>query len=314
MNFKTLINNIENLSDKEKRHVLSIFQKYNIDEYTTKNNNGYFINLSKVPTFILNKIEKCVILIEKHRELIENLDNQRDSYLDYYKSLIENKLNETIEKKRLEYTKQLLIYDDDLFFTVKKKQSKCRNQSSLDVDPDLLIKEYIKSRKPKKGTVYYNILQKCNHRKITIKESDQSENGNTEDDLNVYDDEDGGYDIGGEGGDIDGGDIGDIGDMGDDIGEGDMDGETEIDDEDKDDKDDKDKETDQDIDDEYYKSDDESDTESKKENATTETGHISKNTISISKLSFYKNLLKQKHGFIFNDDRYVKMKREEYLI
>lgn len=327
MNFKTLINNIENLTNKEKRHILSIFQKYNIDEYTTKNNNGYFINLTKVPIFILNKIETCVILIEKHRELIKNLDNQRDVYLDYYKSLIENKLNETIENKKLEYTKKLLVDEDDTIFIITKKKSKYRNKLENNVDPDILIKEYIKSKKPKKDSVYYNILQKCNRRKTKFKDSDQTDNANanTEDNLNVYDDNDDGNDYDdGDGGNAD--DevyVDEIGDEVDEVDEHEHEND-ELDDITNDEEkntehdhdDNKTDINDNNDDDEYYNSDHESENDNENKDRITETvaSQMSKNTISISKLTFYKNLLQQKHGFTFNEDRYVKMKREKYLI
>ena len=133
---KKIIDKIKKLSEKEKCHILSILQKNNI-EYT-KNNNGYFFNLKNINDSILSKIDKCVDLIEKNRDLIYSLDVKRESYLNYYKNLIQNKLNESI-KQNIENCKEKLILKEDVDFKQYIKIKK--NKKISTEDPDVLIKQ-----------------------------------------------------------------------------------------------------------------------------------------------------------------------------
>jgi len=52
--------------------------------------------------------------------LIQNLDKKRDAHLEYYKSLIENKLRDTINLKRQEYINQLILTPSENYIKKKK--------------------------------------------------------------------------------------------------------------------------------------------------------------------------------------------------
>ena len=323
---RDLISNIKRLTIKEKHHILSIFKKYNI-EYT-KNANGYFFNLDKIDYDILDKVYKCVNLIEEKRELITTLDKKRDSYLEYYKNLIENKLKETINKKKDDYIKKLILIPSDI--CIKKKSVKRVTRFS-NLDSDVLMKEHSRTKKYHKNSVYFRLNQTIislsrKSNKCTSSKSDKDDGSIGEiDDIDI----EGGEEID----DMSISDIGDIGDIGDidNIGDVDIEGlENELQDsigeEYVDDAssnlDDYGEDSEFMDDDEYYKDKDtNSDIESNIEYKTdkteiTKTGKHKKKrkdlAASSQEIDYYKSLLK-KSGFKFDDDKYVQIKLESYI-
>lgn len=343
---RDLISNIKRLTTKEKHHILSIFKKYNV-EYT-KNANGYFFNLDKIDSDILDKVYKCVNLIEEKRELITTLDKKRDSYLEYYKNLIENKLKETITKKRDDYIKQLILIPSDM--CIKKKSVKRVTRFS-NLDPDILMKEHSRPKKYHKNSVYFRLNQrivalsrKSNRGKSSSKAGRDGGGGDGDTEgggggtgdggsagAGIDMDMDIGDDMGGDGDDIGGNDDISIEGLDDELQ--DSIGEEYVD------------ETSSNLDDygegegsefmgddEYYKdSNSDRETENKTDNKTdksektertenktrtTKTGRHKKKrkdvAASSQELDYYKSLLK-KSGFTFDDDKCVQIKLETYI-
>lgn len=316
-----IITRTKNLTDNEKRHILNILLIYEREKKVefTKNSNGYFFYLYKIDIEIINKILKCIELIEEKREVIYNLDKKRNEHIDYYKSLIENKLKETINLKKFTLINTLRIIPND-FYTIKKKETNIRKvKFNVDnLDPDILMKEHMKKKKYPKNSVYYRISQVMIQLSRQNKKSQSKNKNKNRDSGDAREDNDG----------SDGGGIGD--DIGDDIGD-EIEGEDEIEDEisGDDDKDDnRSINLDNDIseleDDEYYNSEDEklSDHDHDHDNETethtetqTETHRLKKKKTKISsnELDYYKNLLKQ-GGYKFDDDKEVIMIKEEYIL
>lgn len=331
---RELISNIKRLTPKEKHHILSIFKKYNVE--FTKNSNGYFFNLDKIDDEILDKVSKCVDLIEQKRELITSLDKKRDSYLEYYKNLIENKLKETINKRREHYINQLVLIPDEI--PIRKKIKKSVRIVS-NIDPDILMKEHSKSKKYNKNSVYFRINQriialsrKSNRHKSSGKTKDEGDDSNYGGGSGDGDDDVGGGDM-----DISGDNEHESGDMeglGDELA--DSIGEEYLDDENGEEEDDSnlsgygENDTEDVDDDEYYKdtnsdSDDDTHTEHKTEKTertdnktkTTKTKNKNKKKkkdveASSNEIDYYKTLLKQS-GFKFDDDKGVEIKVESYI-
>lgn len=332
---RELISNIKRLTPKEKHHILSIFKKYNVE--FTKNSNGYFFNLDKIDDEILDKVSKCVDLIEQKRELITSLDKKRDSYLEYYKNLIENKLKETINKRREHYINQLVLIPDEI--PIRKKIKKSVRIVS-NIDPDILMKEHSKSKKYNKNSVYFRINQriialsrKSNRHKSSGKTKDDGDDSN----YGGGGSGDGDDDVGGGDMDISGDNEHESGDMeglGDELA--DSIGEEYLDDENGEEEDDSnlsgygENDTEDVDDDEYYKdtnsdSDDDTHTEHKTEKTertdnktkTTKTKNKNKKKkkdveASSNEIDYYKTLLKQS-GFKFDDDKGVEIKVESYI-
>jgi hypothetical protein len=317
LNVNKIISKTKNLTDNEKRHILNILLTYKV-EYS-KNQSGYFFYLEKISNEIIDKILKCIDLIEEKSDLIYNLDKRRDEHLEYYKSLIENKLKETINLKKKALIDNLRLIEEP-FYIIKKKTSK--KVQFTDEDPDKLMKEHLKKYKYKKDSIYYKISQVMiqmsrKNKRRHVKEDRSGGDGFNEDSKSS----DGGDVIGGDdigGDDIGGDDIGDdIGgdDIGDDIGGDDISedfNESDLEDN------------------EYYNSDSDSDEESdsfdtsniehteteqtETETQTkTKTRKLKKKTkISSNEMDYYKNLLK-KGGFKFDDDKEVIMIKEKYI-
>lgn len=159
---REVIGRIDKLDSKEKTHILSILKGTN--NTFTKNANGYFFNLAAVPEEIITKIEKCVELIEKNRDLIKDMDRRRESLLIYYKGVIEETLLSSMRNKREKYLSMLRVLPlkHNMTLVINRKQTiKWRYKYGKDcnVDPDELIKEYNKSRYVyEKNSVYGRIL------------------------------------------------------------------------------------------------------------------------------------------------------------
>lgn len=157
-----LIAKVKLLSEKEKLHILSIFKKHNVN--FTKNTNGYFFNLEKIDSYIIEKVIKCIDLIENKRDIISELDKKRDTHLEYYKCLIESKLKDNILLKNTKYINELILipYQNDIIIS---KKNKAVIKSKYDGDPDILIKEYLKLQKYDKKSIYYKIIQTMKYNK-----------------------------------------------------------------------------------------------------------------------------------------------------
>jgi len=152
---KTLINSINKFTLKEKFHILKILKNNNIDY--SRNSYGYFFNLNNLEDDIFYKLSKCIELIECNRDIIKQMDKKRDDLINYYTHLIETNLNKTKREKLENYINSLILNDiqTEIQIRIKKKHVKKENE----VDPDILMKEYIKRlNKYPKNSVYHRIL------------------------------------------------------------------------------------------------------------------------------------------------------------
>lgn len=141
MDLKTLISRTNQLNSKEKIHVLKILKENGID--FTKNENGFFFNLSNLDTKITKQILECIDLIEKNRQCIQDINDKREQLLSQYKSMFEEKLRITHQEKQTEYINNIILKDysniNIVINRVKKNQK--RMFPHLD-DPDDIIKAY----------------------------------------------------------------------------------------------------------------------------------------------------------------------------
>lgn len=183
MDVKNIISRINNLSSKEKYHILNILKANNI-EYT-KNTNGYFFNFLKIDDNTLDKTIKCLELIEKNCNLIKEMDKRRNELIKYYKEIIEERLKISLEKRKNEYTKFLLLKKHEtniehninrIFHIRRNKEYFVTNANQA----ELILKEYSKSKtKFVKNSVYHRIYStiKMNKRYMEPKK-DYDENDN----------------------------------------------------------------------------------------------------------------------------------------
>lgn len=218
LDVRDIIGRIDTLTVKEKLHILNILKQHNYDY--TKNSNGYFFNLANIPENVLLKMSKCLDLIEKNRDLIMEMDKRREEMLSFYKSVIEEKISMSISEKRNKYVTQIKIVKNpsNVSMEVRKAKPRCKKtQYDTNVDPDELIKEYMKSlSKISKDSVFGRLnvklrvlKQKSGKRQDEIESYDYSNDGDTGGDV--------GGDVGGGGGDGDGDQI-----------EGDLDDNTSV--------------------------------------------------------------------------------------
>lgn len=186
MNIKDIILRINKLNAKEQLHILNILKTHNVK--FSKNSNGYFFNFIDINDDILDKIYKCLELIESNTDLLKEMDRRRNELLIYYKKLIEDKLNLNIKLKKDNYIQRLKLYDNKIKMDIKrvnKIKKRVYYDINKDKDIDVVMKEYLKSRsKYKKDSVYYKIMGKIKTRKLFDNRKHETD-----------DFEDGGYDI-----------------------------------------------------------------------------------------------------------------------
>lgn len=297
VNLQELISRAKLLKNDEKMHILNIFKKFDIE--FTKNSNGYFFNLDKIDNSILQKVIKCIDLIETKRDLISVLDKKRNDYIEYYKLLIETKLKNTIDIRQKEYIK-LLTLNESTYGKIQKHNKKIDKDTNIDDNIDLLMKEHAKSKKYKKDSIFYKIAQRTYMAK---KHKNPKQNDNDDDDLEcsyVNSEIDAEQSI----------------DTGVDI-DIDIDVDVEVDVEvDVDVDADVDIEQSFDIDAERSLGIDETDIESNcsynsDDAFEVETG-VDDNVALKIQYDYYKNLLK-KDGFKFDDDKHIILKKESYI-
>ena len=186
MDVKNIIFRINQLSHKEKHHILNILKANNI-EYT-KNTNGFFFNFLKIKDDTVDKIIKCLELIEKNCNLIKEMDKRRNDLIKHYKVIIEEKLKTSFEKRRNEYIKylSLQIHETNINYDIKRVIHIRRNKKFLTKNSnqaELMLKEYQKSQtKFKKNSVYHRIYSTIkSNKRYTEPKTDNEPNDPTDD-------------------------------------------------------------------------------------------------------------------------------------
>lgn len=181
IDIKDTITRINKLTSKEKMHILNILKTRNIQ--FTKNTNGYFFNFLNIDKTIIGKICNCLDLIEKNTDLLREMNRRRNELLKYYRLLIEDKLQNNVKKKKLEYVNNILLKQyTNINCVINRKQIIKRKTTYLnsDIDSDILMKNYIKSRyKYEKDSIYHRIIT-C----IKLIKSNKTTNKKYEDDEN----------------------------------------------------------------------------------------------------------------------------------
>lgn len=151
---KGLISRIEKLTTREKLHILNILKEK--DEDYTKNANGYFFNMLNIGGDAIQKLEKCLNLIETNRDLIKEMDKRREDLLMYYKSVIEEKLRMSLMERKQRYMD--MIYVRPFETSMHLKISKVNKQEENVDDPDILIKQYYNDKKLPKESAYARLF------------------------------------------------------------------------------------------------------------------------------------------------------------
>lgn len=191
MDVKNIILRINHLSHKEKHHILNILKANNI-EYT-KNTNGFFFNFLKIKDDTVDKIIKCLELIEKNCNLIKEMDKRRNDLIKHYKIIIEEKLKTSFEKRRNEYIKYLSLknHETNIHYNIKRVIHIRRNKKFLTKNSnqaELMLKEYQKLQtKFKKNSVYHRIYSTIKSNKRYTEPKVDNESNDVNDDYKIID-------------------------------------------------------------------------------------------------------------------------------
>lgn len=178
---KYITNNISKLTKNEKKHILGILVN-NTNKRHTKNRNGYLFDLSDVSTEIIDKIGNCVKLILDNRVLIDKKDTERRIELEDYKTLINNKLQESKDRELQEWYNLLQLRDRDSFNV--SLQFKRKHVKEF-VDPDVLIKDHLDSQKIKVGSRFYELNQIIKRLKRDIITHNYTQETNEDQDIDI---------------------------------------------------------------------------------------------------------------------------------
>jgi hypothetical protein len=183
---KDLIFRINKLNNKEKLHILNILKTNNID--FSQNSNGYFFNMIKVDDAILEKICKCLNLIEENRDLIKEMDKRRDELLIYYKTIINQKLQESLSFRKNQYMEKLFLknFKTNIVSDIKRvyKINSVDFLKNGTLDPEIVMKEYFKAKRNyKKDTVHHRLSSRIKAIKSNkFIETKKQDNDNFDDD------------------------------------------------------------------------------------------------------------------------------------
>ena len=297
-----LIYKSKNLQNEEKQHILKILKDDEKLEFT-KNRNGYFFQLLDASQKVIDEILNYIDLVENNRNLIEESDQKRDYYVSFFKDELEAKMRNKMKTERENYLYSLELRPEfgssDVYM---KKIYKLMEQT----DPDLLVANYLKSKTcKKKDNVYYRlsqIMSSLSKRNKIIEQPDQDtfeapdyacidDDAEIETEMPLHDA----------------------------VDEIDVDADVDVEDEDEggdelsihssDDK-------------EYYPiEDDQEDQEDLNLDIDTDQDTKIKTEVmpheltenAFRKIDFFKNILRKLHGYVFDDDRYIKMQKEKYL-
>lgn len=305
MSIESIIFRISKLNYEEKKHILKILKLNNVT--FTKNSNGYFFNLFDLDNIVIKKLNNCLETIENNRHIIEDLDKRREKLLIYYKSLIEERLIETISNIKKTYIDKLRLVDTSTNIKCiinRKYRIKRRHLIADDADYDLLMSEYKRADKYNKSSVYWRLLKAVkikNERYVEMEDGDyyamdnNTYNSNNQDiDVEAGTHADADIDIEA---DMDIEDIEDIEDI-DEPDEVELDGYHEIDEDNPDYNEDYQEENDDEID------IDESLEEELFDNTTKQI--IDKDIL------FFKRLL-NKRGFVFDENAKCLLEYQEYI-
>ena len=159
---KDIITRINKLQKKEKMHILNILKINDIN--FTKNENGYFFNLLTIDNHIVDKISKCLELIEKNSDIIKEIDKKRSELITYYKILIEERLQNTLTKRKLEYIETIIVkkisninYNINRIYKIKRKKIDYEIDDNV-LQADALARQFLKNIfKFKKDSVHSRI-------------------------------------------------------------------------------------------------------------------------------------------------------------
>jgi hypothetical protein len=188
-----LVSRVSRLAPREKMHILNILKSNGV--VFTKNKNGYFFNLSQVEPSILEKIHNCLVLIEKNRDILSEMDKRREELIHYYKKVIEERLKESLQMSKRRSIEMLYLKPIETAI-VKRIIGPQKIPSTEHIDSYLLFQNYIKSKRYDKKTIYGKIKAIIRNKKRKTKMISATDNNHA--DTLVYFDADGGDHDGGE--------------------------------------------------------------------------------------------------------------------
>ena len=161
-----MIHRISKLDDNEKVHILNVIKKYNV--VCIKNTNGYFIDLLNIDNNIINEIYNCLLCIENNRNNTIINEINREKLLYDYKNLLNNKLQQSLNRKKDVYINKIYIANcvKNIVCNIKYHNKINRkilqnDDTGIDSDIDILYKNSNKTKKYKENSIYHRIDKKC---------------------------------------------------------------------------------------------------------------------------------------------------------
>jgi len=187
---RDVIERVHNLSSKEKLHILNILKIHN--KSYTQNANGYFFNMYDVEADVLNKIHKCLELIEQNSDVINEMDRRRDELLAYYKKVIQEKITASLTKLKDDFAKKITLKPcaNNINIVVSRKFM-IKKKDYGTQDPDVLMKEYASRNVFPKNSIFYRMktrMKEMSTGRIKHKKEESEKDVDTE---NLNNDEEG---------------------------------------------------------------------------------------------------------------------------
>lgn len=143
-----LVNDIGQLTVSEKTHILSILKS---KIHYTKNSNGYFFNIKDIfdNPDVLEKVRESINLIITNRNIIDDINYQRETIVQEYKNKLsddKNTLND--EQALIDFENSLVLIRPSMYVNfVKDDRLKTRDPDAIIEAYNLSIKKRLKNNK-----------------------------------------------------------------------------------------------------------------------------------------------------------------------
>lgn len=185
MDIQNLIVRISKLTQKEQNHFYRILIKNGVTY--SKNLNGYFFNLGKANNDVLEELTKCLELIEPNRDLIKQLDSQRQELREKYTFIIKQRLTQHKQKILQEFENKITVEPyTNVKVEIHPVQLRQKVYIKEDEDIESVMKRLRKKNYPK-NSIYHTVLQKIKRKNTNKKKISTEENDDDNYSINIID-------------------------------------------------------------------------------------------------------------------------------
>lgn len=171
---------IDKLESFEKLYILNILKEDKIPY--TKNNNGYFFNMTNISSILVEKISKCLTYIVKNKKELQRLESDRKYTINSYKNCIQESLKLKTVKENIDYVNSISQKSIcNVFLNIQRKIEKTPDADFLFVNYNKQVTDSLKNH-----PLYFKMYSRTSKKKYNETEVVVHE----EDNYDLYEEDD----------------------------------------------------------------------------------------------------------------------------